>query len=90
MKESKKNDEEKNDKAITKYNNPKRIKKNRRTPPNFDRSLINNYFDQVPNGNKILKTVNFLKKAYENRDKIKAMTKYSHLLSEDGLGYKID
>ena len=27
MKESKKNDEEKNDKAITKYNNPKRIKK---------------------------------------------------------------
>ena len=62
MKESKKNDEKKNDKAITKYNNLKRIKKNRRTPPNFDRSLINNYFDQVPNGNKILKTVNFLKK----------------------------
>ena len=37
MKESKRNDEEKNEKAITKYNNPKRNKKNRSNLPNPDR-----------------------------------------------------
>ena len=87
MKESKRNDEEKNEKAITKYNNPKRNKKNR---SNFDRPLLPNFLKQSENLKKFLKTANFLQKAYKNRDKIKAMTKYSHLLPEDGLGYKID
>ena len=90
MKESKKNDEEKNEKAITKYNNPKRNKKSRSNLPNFDRPLLPNFLNQSENLKKFLKTANFLQKAYKNRDKIKAMTKYSHLLPEDGLGYKID
>ena len=90
MKESKRNEEEKNEKAITKYNNPKRNKKNRSNLPNFDRPLLPNFLNQSENLKKFLKTANFLQKAYKNRDKIKAMTKYSHLLPEDGLGYKID
>ena len=90
MKESKRNEEEKNEKAITKYNNPKRNKKNRSNLPTFDRPLLPNFLNQSENLKKFLKTANFLQKAYKNRDKIKAMTKYSHLLPEDGLGYKID
>ena len=90
MKESKRNDEEKNEKAITKYNNPKRNKKNRSNLPYFDRPLLPNFPNQPENLKKFLKTANILRKAYKNRDKIKAMTKYSHLLPEDGLGYKID
>ena len=90
LKESKRNEEEKNEKAITKYNNPKRNKKNRSNLPNFDRPLLPNFLNQSENLKKFLKTANFLQKAYKNRDKIKAMTKYSHLLPEDGLGYKID
>ena len=90
MKESKRNEKEKNKKGITKYNNPKRNKKNRSNFPNPDRPLLPGFLGQSEGLKKFWKTANFLQKAYKNRDKIKAMTKYSHLLPEDGLGYKID
>ena len=54
MKESKRNEEEKNDKAITKHNNPKRNKKNRSNFPNFDRPLLPNFLNQSENLKKFL------------------------------------